>query len=133
MKFGIGIDGSLEELDQVIQLGAHGVLGGYLDIREPLFAEFHGLDHLVDDLLFAHLELVLAVDGAGGNKGVQTFVRAGIQRLGDRLDITQVADQRLRRITRIVRFAPRNNLGSGSIPSWVRKTSATARPCRSMN
>jgi hypothetical protein len=63
---------------QEVQLGAAGVLGGELDVVGVLARPADGLHRLLDDLVGRHAQLLLHVDRAGGDEGVDA---AGLGRL----------------------------------------------------
>ena len=84
---GAGLDGGLDHARQEIQLGARGVLGRELHVVAVLAGDLHGLDGAAHDLVLRHVQLVLAVDRAGGEEHVQAMPRRGLQRLGGLLDV----------------------------------------------
>ncbi len=67
---GPGFDRRLDHLAEEVDLGARGVLGRELDVRAIPFGPLDALHGGGDDVLLGHFELVLAVDGAGGEEDV---------------------------------------------------------------
>ena len=67
---GAGVDGRLDHLAEEVGLGAGGVLGRELDVGAVAGGPAHARHGLLDDLLLGHLQLELAMDGAGGQEDV---------------------------------------------------------------
>ena len=67
---GPGGDGRLDHLAEEIGLGPGGVLGRELDVRAIARRPPHARHRLANDLVLVHLQLVLAMDGAGGQEDV---------------------------------------------------------------
>ncbi len=63
-------DHRVQHLVQELGLGAAGVFRAELDVFAQRARQGHHLPRALHDLLFAHLELVLAVDGRSGQKRV---------------------------------------------------------------
>ena len=82
---------ALHHLDQEVELGAGRVLGRELDVVELLARHLHALDGPADDLLLGHLELEVAVDGAGGQEDVAAPARRVLERLPRGGDVALVA------------------------------------------
>ena len=79
-----GVDHGLIDLDHVIELCPGCILAGELDLEAARPRVFHGLDRLLDDLLFSHLELVIAVKRTGADERVDILDT----RVRDSIDIT---------------------------------------------
>ena len=67
---GAGLDDALDDLGEEVELGAGGVFGRELDVVADGLGALDALDGPADDLVLGHLELELAVDGAGGQEDV---------------------------------------------------------------
>ena len=72
---GAGFDDGFDHLREEIELGARGVFGRELDVIAELARDLHALDRRADDLLLRHVELELAMDGAGGEEHVDALLR----------------------------------------------------------
>ncbi len=84
---GPGVDHPLHHLREKIELGAGGVLGRELDVITELARYLHPLDRAPDDLLFRHLQLVLAVDRARRQENVDPGALSFLQRFPRALDV----------------------------------------------
>ena len=67
---GAGLDDLLDDFDEELRLGARGVLGGELDVLAERAGDADRLDRAAHHFGARELELVLAVDGAGGEEDV---------------------------------------------------------------
>ena len=65
-----GGNGRFDDLAQKIGLGPRGVLGRELDVRAIADRALHAGHRVADDVVLVHLQLVLAMDSAGGEKDV---------------------------------------------------------------
>lgn len=81
------IDGGPRDLAQEIQLGAAAVLRAERHVVHEGSRQAHGLHGLVEDLRFRHAELVLAMDGTGGDEGVDPRPFGRFHRAGGAFDI----------------------------------------------
>ena len=88
---GPGGDRHLDHLSEELQLGARGVFGGELHVRAQLARPGNAGGAQTQDLLLRHVELVLAVDGAGGEEHVQAVTGSVRQRTCGELDVLEVA------------------------------------------
>jgi len=88
---GPGLDGGLHDLGEEVRLGARGVLGRKLDVIAVLAGLGHALASPANDLLLRHLQLVLAMDGAGGEKDVDARPCRRLNRLPGPVDVFGVA------------------------------------------
>jgi hypothetical protein len=70
-----GLDHGLEDAHQEIDLGAAGVLGRELDVVGVFARPADRLHRLLDDLVGRHAQLLLHVDRAGGDEGVDAAAR----------------------------------------------------------
>ncbi len=86
-----GGDHRAREANQHLGCGAGCVLGRELDLVDILARQFDRLDGDVERPIFRHLQLVLEVDGAGGDEGVDARALGLLQRLGRALDVAGVA------------------------------------------
>ncbi len=75
-RCGARIDRGLDHARQEIQFGARGVLGGEFHIIAILAGDLHGLHRAAHDFILRHVQLVFAMDRAGGQKNVQPVARA---------------------------------------------------------
>ena len=76
---------ALRDLFQEIGLGARAVFGGELDVVHVAARQFDRGDGFVEHLLLRLLELVLQVDVAGGDEGVDARPLGVRQRLRRRV------------------------------------------------
>jgi len=67
---GPGVDRRLEYAAQVVAVAARAVFGRELHVVREGLGVRHGVDGGLNDLVAAHLELVLEVDVGGGDEGV---------------------------------------------------------------
>ena len=88
---GAGFDDGFDHLREEIELGARGIFGRELHVLAEFARDLHALDRGADDFLLRHVELVLAMDGAGGEEHVDAMLRRGLQRPGGELDVAAVA------------------------------------------
>ena len=79
------------DLLQIIGIGAGGVFGGEFDVVDVAPRQFDGGDCLVQHLLPGFLQLVLQMNIAGGDKGVDARALGVFQRLGRAFDIEREA------------------------------------------
>ena len=86
-----GPDGRLDDFAQKIELGARGVLGRELDVVAVAGRPADAVHGPIDDFLFVHLELELAMDGAGGQKDVDARGIAVAQGFPGAIDVFVVA------------------------------------------
>ena len=84
---GAGRDRRLDHLRQELELGARGVLGRELDVLAQLARALHALGRGAQDLLLRHVELVLAMDRAGGEEHVDALARRRLERPRRELDV----------------------------------------------
>ena len=80
----------LEDAAEEIDVGAHRVLGGELDVVGVLARELHRPHRLLDHLVGLHAQLVLHVDGAGGDEGVHAPRVGALDRLARAADVVLV-------------------------------------------
>ncbi len=88
---GAGFDDGFDHLREEIELGARGVFGRELHVIAEFARDLHALDRHADDFLLRHVELELAMDGAGGQEHVDATLRRGRHRLRDQFDVAAVA------------------------------------------
>jgi len=88
---GAGLDGALDHLGQEVQLGAGGVLGRELDVLAVTAGPLDPFDSPTNNLLLGHLQLELAVDGAGSQEDVDTRPVGIAQGLPGPVDVVVVA------------------------------------------
>ncbi len=81
---GAGLDGRRDHAREEIEFGARGVFGRELHVVAELARDLHAFDGAAHDLVLRHVELVLAVDRAGGEEHVQAVPRRGLERLRGR-------------------------------------------------
>ncbi len=81
------LDDRLHHLREEIHLRAGGILGREFDIIAVFARDFHAFHGATDDLLLRHVELVLTVNGAGGQKDVQTAPRGRRQSARSQFDV----------------------------------------------
>ena len=70
-------DNRRKDLGEEVQIRTHGVFGGKFHIVSVFFGDFYRFDRRIDDLLRLHFQFVLHVNGAGGDKSVNTFFWRG--------------------------------------------------------
>ena len=85
-----GVDHGLEDADQKVDLGATGVFGGELDVVGVFARPADRLDRLRDDLVGRHAQLLLHVDRAGGDEGVDAPARRRADGLAGAADVVLV-------------------------------------------
>ena len=90
-----GVDHGQGDLLEVIIIGARGVLGGELDVLDVAAGQRHRRAGLVENLLAGFFELVLKMDVAGGNEGVNARAARRFERGGGAFHI-QLAGARER-------------------------------------
>ena len=73
---GAGVDDGLDHLAEEVRLRAGSVFGAELDVGGVGQGALHALDRALEDFLAAHLQLVVAVDLAGGQEDVDAALRA---------------------------------------------------------
>ena len=71
-----GFDDGFDHLGEEIELGARGIFRRELHVLAEFARDLHALDRGADDLLLRHVELVLAMDGAGGEEHVDAMLAA---------------------------------------------------------
>ena len=133
---GAGVDGRLDHLAEEIGFGARGVLGRELDVRAVALGPFHAGDGVADDLVLVHLQLVLAMDRAGGQKDVDprplgrgcTASQARSMSASRQRASPQITEPRTdRAISRTASKSPGEAMGKpASITSTPKSTSAWA-------
>ena len=69
---GTGVDHGFDHLREELELGARSVLRRELDVLAKVTRHLHALDGAADDLVLGHVQLVLTVDGAGGEKDMDS-------------------------------------------------------------
>ncbi len=84
---GPGVDRRFDHPAEEIRLGAGGVLGRELDIVAIADRPLDAGDGAADDLVLVHLQLELAMDGAGGEKDVDPRRRGLLERLPGPIDV----------------------------------------------
>ena len=94
---GSGGDHGARDLFEIIRVGAGSVFGGKLDVVHVRAGEFDGGDGVVENLLPGFLELVLQVDIAGGDEGVNAGTAGFVERAGGALDVELWCSARARR------------------------------------
>jgi len=82
-----GVDGSLDDSAEEIDLRAPGVLAGKLHVGAQAARLFHRAHCLLHHLVRLHAQLVLHVDRAGGDKGVDAPGVGAGQRFGSAFDV----------------------------------------------
>ncbi len=124
------------------RFGARGVLGRELDVVAELARDLHALDGAADDLVLRHVELVLAMDRAGGEEHVDAVPLRILQRASGReLDVVAVAareaadDRALRSRARSALTASQSPREAAGKPASMTSTprSASARATRSFS
>ena len=88
---GAGLDGGLDHFPEEIQFRARSVFGRELDVLAQAAGILHALDRGVDDLLFRHAELVLAMDRTRGQEHVDARFRRHFHGTPDLVDVLAVA------------------------------------------
>ncbi len=88
---GAGVDGRLDHFAEEVELGAGGVFGRELDVVAVARGPLHAGHGPLDDLVLAHLELELAMDGAGGQEDVDPGSLGVLERLPGPVDVLIVA------------------------------------------
>jgi hypothetical protein len=88
---GAGLDSGLDDVAEEVDLGARGVLGAELDVVAIRLCTFHAHDGPLDDLLAGHLQLVLAVDGRGGQEHVDARLQRELEGLPGAVDVAVAA------------------------------------------
>ena len=86
-----GIDHGLDHLGEELEFRARGVLRRELDIVTELTGDPHPLHCIAQDLFLGHVELVLAMDGAGGEEDMDAVFISIAQRSRGFLDVVPVA------------------------------------------
>ena len=84
---GAGLERDAEDLDQVVPIRARGVLGRELDVVAVAARLAHRAVDLGEHLLAAHAQLVLEVDVAGRDEGVDARAHGALERLRRALDV----------------------------------------------
>ena len=87
---GAFLDDGLADAGQEIDVGAVAVLGRELDVAAQVAREAHGQRGLVQHLLAGHAQLLLHVEFAGGDEGVDARSVGAGQRLGGTGDVAVV-------------------------------------------
>src|SRR6185312_1851786 len=82
-----GLDRRLDHLRQEFELRTRSILGRELHVLAESSGELHPFDRRAQDLLLRHVELVLAVDGAGREEHVDPPARRIRERAGGELDV----------------------------------------------
>ena len=82
-----GVDGSLDDAAEEIDLRAAGVLAGKLHVGAQTARLLHRAHCLLHHLVRLHAQLVLHVDRAGGDKGVNAPGVGAGQRFGSAFDV----------------------------------------------
>ena len=82
-----GVDGSLDDAAEEIDLRAAGVLAGKLHVGAQAARLLHRAHCLLHHLVRLHAQLVLHVDRAGGDKGVDAPGVGAGQRFGSAFDV----------------------------------------------
>ena len=85
------LDGALDHLGQEIQLGPRGVLRREFDVLAVALGALDALDGAADDFLAVHVQLELAVDGAGRQKDMDARPFAVLEGLAGAVDVLAVA------------------------------------------
>ena len=94
------VDHGLEHAAQEVGVGAVAVLGRELDVVAQVAREAHRQLRLLEHLLGRHAQLLLHVQRAGGDEGVDARARRALQRLGGARDVAVVgARQRADHVT----------------------------------
>ena len=88
---GAGFDDALDDLGEEVELGAGGVFRRELDVVADGLGALDALDGPADDLVLGHLELELAMDGAGGQEDVDARPRRIAERCPGAVDVVGVA------------------------------------------
>ncbi len=88
---GPGVDGRGDHFAEEINLGAGGVFGRELDVWAIARGSAHAGHGPANDLGLVHLELELAMDGAGGQEDVNASLLGVLQRLPGTIDVLIVA------------------------------------------
>ena len=70
------LDNRRKDFGKEVQIRTHCVFGRKFHIVSVFFGNFYRFDRRIDDLLRLHFQFVLHVDGAGGDKSVNTFFRS---------------------------------------------------------
>jgi hypothetical protein len=91
-----GFDHGFDHFTQELGLGARGILGRELDVLAQAARVLHAFDGGVDDLLFSHVELVLAMDRAGGEEHVDARPGGHLDRAPRLVDVLAVAAREAR-------------------------------------
>src|SRR5690606_14186894 len=85
-----GVHRGLAHGDHELDVGTGGVLGGVLDVVGVLTGAGHARLHRGEHLLLAHLQLVLHVDGRGGQEGVDPRAGGVLDGLPGGVDVHRV-------------------------------------------
>ncbi len=88
---GARLDDALDDLGEEIQFGACGVFGRELDIVAIAPGPFDAGHRTADDFVLGHVQLVLAVDGAGGEEDVDARLGPVLERFAGAVDVVVVA------------------------------------------
>ena len=88
---GPGADRHLDHLGEELELGARGILGGELHVLAQLARAGHAGGAQTQDFLLRHVELVLAVNGAGGEEHVDAVTGSLGERARGELDVLEAA------------------------------------------
>ena len=83
-------DHRLDDAGQELRIGAIAVLGRELDVVGQVAGEAHRLDRLLQHLLAGHAQLLLHVEFAGGDEGVDARAVGAGQCLGGARDVAIV-------------------------------------------
>jgi hypothetical protein len=86
-----GLNRRRNNLGQIRKLGTRRVLGRKLNVIDQFPRHLYGADGTLDDFFLGHLELVLAMYGAGCDKDVDTMFLSSFNRCIDFLDIGRIA------------------------------------------
>ena len=84
---GASIDRGFNDPAQKVQLRTAGIFAGKLHVTDMIACPFYRPYRLLDDFVRAHLELVLHVNGRGGNKGMNAALLRRLDGFGCTIDI----------------------------------------------
>src|SRR6185437_12302287 len=88
---GTGLDRGLDHLGEELELRARSILGRELHVLAESLRHSHPFDGRPQDFLLSHVELVLAVDGAGREEYVNPPPGRICERPRGKLDVVAVA------------------------------------------